>query len=99
MSIGDARKSRTRPLRGVTRVYPGVTPVHALGPLDLDLARGEFFSVVTARPAVASPRCWTCWLELNPPTTGTVGFEGRAVVGDVPNGIGVVFRRCEFPVF
>jgi ABC-type nitrate/sulfonate/bicarbonate transport system ATPase subunit len=33
-------------LRGVTRVYSGATPVHALGPLDLDLAHGEFFSVV-----------------------------------------------------
>jgi ABC-type nitrate/sulfonate/bicarbonate transport system ATPase subunit len=31
-------------LRGVTRVYPG--GVHALGPLDLDLRRGEFFTVV-----------------------------------------------------
>ena len=36
-------------LRGVTRVYPAVEdhpPVHALGPVDLDLRPGEFFSVV-----------------------------------------------------
>ena len=36
-------------LRGVTRVFPGVAgaePVHALGPVDLDLRAGEFFSVV-----------------------------------------------------
>ena len=36
-------------LAGVTRVFPAVgeqPPVHALGPLDLDLASGEFFSVV-----------------------------------------------------
>jgi NitT/TauT family transport system ATP-binding protein len=36
-------------LCGVTRVYPGAAgtqPVHALGPIDLDLRRGEFFAVV-----------------------------------------------------
>ena len=33
-------------LRGVTRVYPGKTEVHALGPIDLELAQGEFFAVV-----------------------------------------------------
>ena len=43
--MGDAQVAHAT-LRGVTRVYPGVTPVHALGPLDLDLARGEFFTVV-----------------------------------------------------
>ena len=34
-------------LRGVTRVFqlPKST-LHALGPVDLDLAKGEFFSVV-----------------------------------------------------
>jgi NitT/TauT family transport system ATP-binding protein len=36
-------------LSGVTRVYPGAAgtqPVHALGPIDLELRRGEFFAVV-----------------------------------------------------
>jgi len=36
-------------LTGVTRVYPPVerhAAVHALGPIDLSLRRGEFFSVV-----------------------------------------------------
>ena len=36
-------------LSGVTRVYPGAAgmrPVHALGPVDLDLKRGEFFAIV-----------------------------------------------------
>ncbi len=36
-------------LAGVTRVYAAVAgyrPVHALGPVDLELRRGEFFSVV-----------------------------------------------------
>src|SRR5918992_1183951 len=33
-------------LRGVTRVYAGKPAVHALGPVDLELERGEFFAVV-----------------------------------------------------
>ena len=36
-------------LRGVTKVFPAVgshPEVHALGPVDLDIVRGEFFSVV-----------------------------------------------------
>jgi NitT/TauT family transport system ATP-binding protein len=33
-------------LNGVTRRYPGAPPLHALGPIDLTLMRGEFFSVV-----------------------------------------------------
>ena len=36
-------------LSGVTRIYPaaaGTQAVHALGPVDLDLKRGEFFAVV-----------------------------------------------------
>jgi NitT/TauT family transport system ATP-binding protein len=36
-------------LAGVTRVYPPAgaqPPVHALGPVDLELHKGEFFAVV-----------------------------------------------------
>ena len=36
-------------LRGVTRVFPATkqqAEVKALGPIDLDLVRGEFFAVV-----------------------------------------------------
>ena len=47
-------------LRGVTRVYSDVAPVHALGPLDLDLAHGEFFEL-SAHPDAANPHCWMCW--------------------------------------
>ena len=43
-------------VRGVTRVFEGKLSVHALGPLDLDLARGEFFARGRARPAAARPR-------------------------------------------
>src|SRR3974390_2515268 len=79
-------------LRGVTRVYPGVTPVHALGPLDLDLARGEFFSVV-GPSGCGKSTLLDILAGLNPPTAGSVSFEGRPVMGGVPDGIGVVFQE------
>jgi hypothetical protein len=47
-------------LRGVRKVFAGVGrtgPVEALGPLDLELARGEFFAGRRARRAAASRRC------------------------------------------
>jgi ABC-type sugar transport system ATPase subunit len=35
---------------------------------------------------------------LNPPTVGSVSFEGKPVVGEVPDGIGVVFQEdSSFP--
>ena len=36
-------------LRGVTKVFPagaGGEPVHALGPIDIEIRKGEFFAVV-----------------------------------------------------
>jgi len=76
----------------VTRVYPGVTPVHALGPLDLDLARGEFFSVV-GPSGCGKSTLLDVLAGLNPPTAGRVSFEGKPIVGEVPDGIGVVFQE------
>ena len=85
---------------GVTRVYPGAgghTPVHALGPIDLALHKGEFFAVVGPSGCGKST-----FLEvlagLQQPTAGTVTFEGRAVGGEVPDGVGVVFQEdASFP--
>ena len=35
---------------------------------------------------------------LSPPTVGSVSFEGKPVVGEVPDGIGVVFQEdLSFP--
>jgi len=87
-------------ISAVTRVYPGAAgtqPVHALGPVDLDLRRGEFFAVVGPSGCGKST-----FLEvlagLQPASTGTVTFEGRPVAGDVPEGIGVVFQEdASFP--
>lgn len=83
-------------LRGVTRVYPGKSPVHALGPLDLDLRRGEFFSVV-GPSGCGKSTLLDVLAGLNPPSAGTVSFEGKPVTS-VPDGIGVVFQEdASFP--
>jgi NitT/TauT family transport system ATP-binding protein len=84
----------------VTRVYPGRSgrpPVHALGPIDLDLYKGEFLSVVGPSGCGKST-----FLELlaglAAPTAGTIEFEGQPVRGQVPEGVGVVFQEdSSFP--
>ena len=99
----DHRSSDVAPVHaslvGVTRVFPGrdgTAGVHALGPVSLDLHRGEFFS------AVGPSGCGKSTLldvlaGLNHPTAGTVFFEGRPLNG-VPDGVGVVFQEdSSFP--
>ena len=82
-------------LRGVTRVYPG--GLHALGPIDLDLARGEFFAVV-GPSGCGKSTLLDVLAGLNPPTAGTIRFEDRPVHGQVPDGVGVVFQEdASFP--
>ncbi len=84
-------------LRGVTRVFTGKPPVHALGPVDLDIARGEFFSVV-GPSGCGKSTLMDLLAGLNPPTRGTVTFEGKPVAGKVPDGIGAVFQEdASFP--
>ncbi len=93
---GDAHAQ----LAGVTRVYPGAgsqPPVHALGPVDLELFKGEFFAIVGPSGCGKST-----FLEvlagLQTPTAGAVSFEGKAVHGEVADGIGVVFQEdASFP--
>ncbi|MDC7788349.1 ABC transporter ATP-binding protein [Rhodoplanes sp. TEM] len=86
-------------LAGVTRVFgrPG-TPksVHALGPIDLDLRRGEFFSVV-GPSGCGKSTLLDVLAGLSKPTEGTAEFEGRPIDG-VPAGVGVVFQEdASFP--
>jgi len=87
-------------LLGVTRVYPGAAghrPVHALGPVDLDLRRGEFFAVV-GPSGCGKSTLLEVMAGLQLATAGTVTFEGRPVAGEVPDGIGVVFQEdASFP--
>ena len=81
-------------LAGVTRIYPGAghqPPVHALGPLDLDLGQGEFFAVV-GPSGCGKSTLLDVLAGLSRPTAGTVEFEGRPVTDRVPEGVGVVFQ-------
>ena len=87
-------------LSAVTRVYPGAgnqPPVDALGPVDLELRKGEFFAVVG--PSGCGKSTFLDVLAgLQRPTTGTVKFEDKAVNGEVAEGIGVVFQEdASFP--
>lgn len=87
-------------LHGVTRVYPAVAgnpPVHALGPIDLELRKGEFFSIV-GPSGCGKSTCMDVLAGLSAPTAGTVSFEGRNVAGTVPDGVGAVFQEdASFP--
>ncbi len=75
-------------LAGVTRVYGDL---HALGPVDLDLRRGEFFAVV-GPSGCGKSTLLDILAGLSPPTAGSVEFEGRPING-VPDGVGVVFQE------
>lgn len=87
-------------LIGVTQVYPpraGHGAVHALGPLDLALRRGEFFSVV-GPSGCGKSTLLDVLSGLAPPTEGQVLFEGAPLKGGVPEGIGIVFQEdASFP--
>ena len=66
--------------------------MHALGPLDLELARASSSRSSGPRAAASRP-CSTCWRGLPRRPQGTVEFEGKPVAGDVPDGVGVVFQE------
>jgi len=87
-------------LNGVTRVYPaaaGQQPVHALGPIDLELRKGEFFAVV-GPSGCGKSTLLEVLAGLQRPSAGTVTFEGKPVSGEVAEGIGVVFQEdASFP--
>ena len=84
-------------LRNVARTYPGSPPVQALGPIDLDLAQGEFFSVV-GPSGCGKSTLLDVLAGLSAPTSGSITFEGKPVAGTVPDGVGVVFQEdASFP--
>jgi NitT/TauT family transport system ATP-binding protein len=85
-------------LTGVTRVYdlPAGGQLHAMGPVDLTLYRGEFFSVV-GPSGCGKSTLLDVLAGLAAPSAGDVQFEGKRVAG-VPDGIGVVFQEdASFP--
>jgi NitT/TauT family transport system ATP-binding protein len=86
-------------LAGVTRYFRksgAKEPFHALGPIDLTLAKGEFFSVV-GPSGCGKSTLLDALAGLSEPSGGSIVFEGRAVKG-VPDGVGVVFQEdASFP--
>jgi NitT/TauT family transport system ATP-binding protein len=87
-------------LRGVSRVYPASGAqgeVHALGPVDLALAKGEFYSVV-GPSGCGKSTLLDVLAGLARPSAGQALFEDRDLAGQVPEGIGVVFQEdSSFP--
>ena len=87
-------------LRGVEKTFPdakGGPGVHALGPLDLDLKPGEFYSVV-GPSGCGKSTLLDVLAGLSPPSRGSIRFEGQPVGSGVPDGIGVVFQEdASFP--
>jgi NitT/TauT family transport system ATP-binding protein len=87
-------------LRAVSRVYParaGQREVHALGPIDLELAQGEFFAVV-GPSGCGKSTLLDVMAGLASASSGEVFFENKSVKGEVPEGIGVVFQEdASFP--
>ncbi|MCP5152643.1 MAG: ABC transporter ATP-binding protein [Ectothiorhodospiraceae bacterium] len=100
MSTVQAKTTPHAVVTGVTRVFPGAggrAPVHALGPVDLVLARGEFVSVV-GPSGCGKSTLLEILAGLQPPSQGTLVFEDRPVCGQVPDGVGVVFQEnAAFP--
>jgi NitT/TauT family transport system ATP-binding protein len=68
----------------------------ALGPIDLTLNKGEFFSVV-GPSGCGKSTLMDVLSGLARPTSGEVMFEGK-VISSVPDGVGVVFQEdASFP--
>ena len=82
-------------LRGVGKIFPGHEghpEIHALGPVDLDIERGEFFSVV-GPSGCGKSTLLDVLSGLSAATSGTATFDGKALTGTVPDGIGTVFQQ------
>jgi NitT/TauT family transport system ATP-binding protein len=82
-------------VRGVTKRFPGTKAggeVHALGPVDLDIQRREFFSIV-GPSGCGKTTLLDLLAGLALPTDGTILCNGVKLVGRVPDGVGVVFQQ------
>jgi NitT/TauT family transport system ATP-binding protein len=77
-------------LRGVTKVYD--SGVMALGPLDLDVSRGEFVSLL-GPSGCGKSTALRLIAGLNAPTSGTVQVSNRAGEGQARHSIGFVFQE------
>jgi NitT/TauT family transport system ATP-binding protein len=66
--------------------------VHALGPIDLELRRGEFFALV-GPSGCGKSTLLDIIAGLTEATSGSVTFEGQRVTGKPPEGLGVVLQE------
>jgi NitT/TauT family transport system ATP-binding protein len=89
----DTAPSIHAALHDVTRVFDSrLGRIEALGPIDLELRRGEFFAVVGPSGCGKSTML-DIIAALASPSSGTVTFEGRPIGNNVPDGVGVVFQE------
>src|SRR3954453_22291302 len=77
-------------LRGVTKVYDN--GVAALGPLDLDVRKGEFVSLL-GPSGCGKSTALRLIAGLNAPASGTVGVAPGAGEGRSGRSIGFVFQE------
>jgi NitT/TauT family transport system ATP-binding protein len=77
-------------LRGVTKIYDN--GVMALGPLDLDVIRGEFVSLL-GPSGCGKSTALRLIAGLNAPSSGTVGVANRAGQARAGHAIGFVFQE------
>jgi NitT/TauT family transport system ATP-binding protein len=77
-------------LRGVTKVYDN--GVMALGPLDLEVNKGEFVSLL-GPSGCGKSTALRLIAGLNAPTSGSVGVANRAGQARPGHGIGFVFQE------
>ena len=82
-------------LHGVTKQFRSATGggvVHALGPVDLEIRKGEFFAIV-GPSGCGKSTLLELIAGLMPATAGRMEFEGRAITHEIPDGVGVVFQE------
>ena len=77
-------------LRGVTKVYD--SGVMALGALDLDVARGEFVSLL-GPSGCGKSTALRLIAGLSAPTSGTVGVSHRSGESRAGQGVGFMFQE------
>src|SRR6267154_4581789 len=77
-------------LRGVTKVYD--SGVMALGPLDLDVGKGEFVSLL-GPSGCGKSTALRLIAGLSAPTSGTVAVSHRASEARAGHSIGFVFQE------
>lgn len=72
-------------------------PLHALGPVSFELRQGEFFSVV-GPSGCGKSTLLDLVAGLSRPTEGSIFFEDQKIMGQVPDGVAVVFQEdASFP--